>query len=90
MKEKEDQVDQLSGVTLLPGDAGLVPEPRAVLDKLHADLTRSFTLHRILSVLSCRGGYFPHGGREGDMMLVLAVAGGITGGTLDCSHHVAG
>lgn len=82
-------MDQLSGVTLLPRDTGLVPEPRAVLDKLHADLTRSFTL-KLLSVLTCRGGYFPHGGREGDMMLVLAVAGGVTGGTLDCSHPVAG
>lgn len=90
VKEKEDQMDQLSGVTLLPGDAGFVPEPRAVLDKLHADLTRSFTLHKPLSVLTCRGGYFSHGGREGDMMLVLAVAGGVTGGTLDCSHSVAG
>lgn len=72
--------------TLLPGDSRLVPEARAVLDELDADLGGRLALRLLVSVLPSGRSYFPHRGREGDVMLVLAIT---VGGTLDRRRGLA-
>jgi len=81
-----------SGPTLLSGDTGLVPEPRAVLDELHADPIRVLALRRgrRRSVFACGGRNFPHGGRERDVELVLGGAGGGGRRRLRASRPIGG
>lgn len=75
---------------MLPGDAGFVPETRAVLDKLDADLADRLALCGFVSILPCGWRYFPHCGGEGDVMMVMAVAVGGGRGALDCCWGLAG
>lgn len=94
MEKKKEKIrgpgDPLPGPTLLPGDTRLVPEPRAVLDKLDGDLADRLALCGLVSVLPCGRRYFPHRGGEGDMMMVLAVTGGGSRGALDRRRGLAG